>query len=124
MSIVLVNEKVSAHATSAWPVLLLDEARLSALFTRVLLLRSEWLGASLAERTAVLSFLVHAFAALEHAPVRRALLCLVSLPLWLTVSNERRELEIARHPSLRRACASRKCGRRCAPHRCIYVLVV
>ena len=80
------------------------EARFSNFFTRVLLLRGE-APLSMRERSAHTQFLIHAFASLENATVRRCALRLASLPLWLAVAPTRVELELASHPHLRKPWA-------------------
>lgn len=52
------------------------------------------------ERTMLLSFAASAFASLEVPCVRGCALRLVALPLWRSLSEGRRELELARAPAL------------------------
>lgn len=58
--------------------------------------RTEW------EKSVVARFLGLAFGSLEHWFVRKACLPLVSLPLWFSISEGRRELELSKHPDLRK----------------------
>lgn len=57
---------------------------------------------SLAERCMRVSFLIHLFRALDHDSVRRALLPLLSLPVWLHLSDSKQTEQLKRFSYLRK----------------------
>lgn len=66
------------------------------------LFRLDILALTLAEKCMRLSFLTHLFRSLDYESVRRALLPLLSLPVWLHLSDNERIEQLERFPYLRK----------------------
>ena len=86
----------------AWSCFHAEAARFEAFFARLLGLPAARPEMTVAERTCVVHFLVHAYQSLEDAMVRAQVLRLASLPMWFTISPTLCAQHLAEQPQLAR----------------------
>jgi intron-binding protein aquarius len=101
--VMLINEKFRDGVSSAVAELTEDEEKFATFFKAVVRLSlCDDSDLPYLHKSFVLHFLVNIYQSLEHVAVRKACLPYLSLPLWLALSEERLQRELAAHPALKK----------------------
>ncbi|KAL7626373.1 hypothetical protein AAE478_003145 [Parahypoxylon ruwenzoriense] len=101
--IVLLTNVKARERLETWSIFEDRPAQFSSLFTRILSMSLDQT-LSLAIRTHLLSFIIHAFQSLDWASVRKECAPLVSIGTWYNLSTEsKRESKLGQTPQLRKA---------------------
>lgn len=101
--VVMVNEKFRERV-QVWEAFERSSKHFSGFFQRVLeaCLEPSILDFDLKEQTALIVFLNHCFNSMEVILVREEVKRLVSLSMWISLQQGRRELEFRKHPKWRK----------------------
>lgn len=101
--VVMVNEKFRERV-QVWEAFEKNPKNFSGFFQRVLeaCLEESILDYDLKEQTALIVFLNHCFNSMEVALVREEVKRLVSLSMWISLQQGRRELEFRKYPKWRK----------------------
>ncbi|XP_063985951.1 RNA helicase aquarius [Diachasmimorpha longicaudata] len=101
--VVMVNEKFRERV-QVWEAFERNSTHFSGFFQRVLetCLEDSILDFDLKEQTALIVFLNHCFNSMEVILVREEVKRLVSLSMWVSLQQGRRELEFRKHPKWRK----------------------
>ncbi|KAG1657217.1 RNA helicase aquarius [Nymphon striatum] len=101
--VIMVNEKVRERV-QAWESFKKSPENFPAFFRQVLniILEKDETKISLVEKKTLLVFLIHCFNSVEVDLIREQIQRLVSLPMWVCLSEGRREQEFKKFPKLKK----------------------